>query len=74
MVDFRTPVEIGRVKVDPGDIVFGDMDGVLVIPQAAEEEALRRALEKVEKEGMVRIAIERDGMSAVAALAKFGVM
>lgn len=74
VADFRIPVEIGAVKIQPGDIVFGDVDGVLVIPRAAEEEALTRSLEKVEKESQVRVAIERDGMSAVAALATFGVM
>lgn len=74
VVDFRTAVHIGKVSVQSGDIVFGDVDGVLVIPKKAETEALTRAIEKVEKEDLVRTAIERDGMSAVAALAKFGVM
>lgn len=74
VVEFRVAVQIGQVRIDPGDIVFGDVDGVLVIPRAAEVEALTRSLEKVEKESLVRTAIERDGMSAVAALAKFGVM
>jgi 4-hydroxy-4-methyl-2-oxoglutarate aldolase len=73
VVDFRVPVEVGRVQVAPGDIVFGDIDGVLVIPRAAEREALTRALEKVEKENLVRTAIE-GGMSAVRALDTFGVM
>ncbi len=74
VVDFRTPVLLGEVSVSPGDIVFGDIDGVLVIPRIAEDEALVRALDKVAKESQVRTAIARDGMSAVAALAKFGVM
>lgn len=74
VVDFRVPIKIGLVKVNPGDIVFGDVDGVLVIPKAVEAEALTRALEKVDKENQVRLAIEREGMSAVDALAKFGVM
>lgn len=73
VVDFRVPVEIGGVQVSPGDIVFGDIDGVLVIPRAAEREALTRALEKVEKENQVRLAIE-GGMSAVQVLETFGVM
>jgi 4-hydroxy-4-methyl-2-oxoglutarate aldolase len=41
----------------PGDIVFGDLDGVLVIPRQAEEEAIRRALEKASTENKVRDAI-----------------
>lgn len=73
VVEFRVAVEIGRVRIAPGDIVFGDLDGVLVIPRAAEREALRRALEKVQKENLVRAAIE-GGMSAAQALDTFGVM
>jgi len=61
------------VSIAPGDIVFGDLDGVLVIPRAAEEEAITRALEKVTKESAVRIAIV-NGMSTVEAFEKFGVM
>ncbi len=74
VVDFRVTVEIGQVLVKPGDIVFGDVDGVLVVPRTAEVEALTRALEKVRKENMVRTAIEREGLSTVEAFAKFGVM
>jgi regulator of RNase E activity RraA len=73
VIDFRIPLEIGGVKVMPGDIVFGDLDGVCVIPRAAEEEVLGRALEKVQKENLVGRAIE-DGMSAQEAFKKFGVM
>jgi regulator of RNase E activity RraA len=73
VIDFRVPLEIGGVKVMPGDIVFGDLDGVCLIPRAAEEEVFRRALEKVQKENLVGRAIE-DGMSAQEAFKKFGVM
>jgi regulator of RNase E activity RraA len=67
VIDFRVPLEIGGVRVMPGDIVFGDLDGVCVIPRAAEEEVFRRALEKVQKENL-------DGMSAQEAFKMFGVM
>ena len=73
VIDFRVPLEIGEVRVMPGDIVFGDRDGVCVIPRAAEEEVFRKALEKVQKENLVGQAIE-DGMSAQEAFKKFGVM
>jgi regulator of RNase E activity RraA len=61
------------VRIAPGDIVFGDLDGVLIIPKAAEQEAISRALEKAGKENAVRTAIE-NGMSTVDAFQKFGVM
>jgi len=73
VTDFRVPLEVGGVKVKPGDIVFGDLDGVCVIPCDAEEEVFRRALEKVQKENSVGRAIE-EGMSAQEAFEKFGVM
>ena len=73
VIDFRTPLEIGAVRVDPGDIVFGDRDGVCVVPREAEDEALRRALEKVRGEHLVRQALE-NGESASDAFARFGIM
>ena len=73
VIDFRVPLEIGGVRVMPGDVVFGDLDGVCVIPRTAEEEVFRRALEKVQKENLVGRAIG-DGMSAQEAFEKFGVM
>ena len=73
VVDWRVGVEMNGVRIAPGDIVFGDLDGVLVIPRAAEEEAIRRALEKASTENRVRDAI-RDGMSTLDAFKTFGVM
>lgn len=73
VADFRVPVQFGRVRVSPGDLIFGDRDGVLVVPRAAEEECIRLALEKLNGENLVRVAIQ-NGMSTVEAFAKYGVM
>lgn len=73
VVDFRVPVEIGAVRVRPGDILFGDIDGALVVPREAEEDVFVRALEKARSEKLVRKAIE-EGSSAVEAFAKYGIM
>jgi regulator of RNase E activity RraA len=73
VVDFRIPVEIGVVRVRPGDILFGDIDGVLVVPLEAEADVFSKALEKARGEKLVRKAIE-EGSSAVDAFAKFGIM
>lgn len=73
VVDFRCPIEVGGVRVEPGDILFGDMDGVLAIPHAAEDEVLRLALEKARGEKKVAKAIQ-DGMSASEAWKTFGIM
>jgi regulator of RNase E activity RraA len=71
--DFRTHVEIGGVHVSPGDLVVGDIDGVLVIPQDVEAEVIESALLKASTENLVRAAIE-DGMSSTEAFARFGVL
>jgi len=73
VIGFRTPIEIGGVRIAPGDLIFGDREGVLVIPREAEAEVLNRALEKVRTENRVAAAI-RGGMSTVEAFATFGVM
>ena len=73
VMDFRVPVEIAGVRVHPGDILFGDVDGVCAIPRAAEVEIFSRAFEKARGEQLVKQALEA-GSSAVAAFAKFGIM
>ena len=54
MVQRNVPVECAGVKVRDGDIVFGDVDGVVVIPQERAAEVLARASEKVAGEGRTR--------------------
>ena len=73
VIDFRTSIEIEGVRVAPGDLIFGDREGVLIIPREAEDEVLSRALEKARTENRVAAAI-RNGMSTVEAFATFGVM
>ncbi|MEA5016464.1 MAG: RraA family protein [Candidatus Limiplasma sp.] len=73
VVDFRCDIEIGQVTVRDGDIIFGDMDGVLIIPVEVADEVLEKALEKAAGEKVVRKAIE-GGMSATDAFAKFGIL
>ena len=73
VVDFRCPVEFGDVRVEPGDIVFGDVDGALIIPQKLEEEVFEKALKKAAGEKMVRRAIE-GGMTATEAFEKYGIL
>jgi len=73
VVDFRVPIEIGMVRIRSGDIVFGDVDGVLVVPREAEEEAFSKALEKARGEQKVGDAI-KNGMSAAKAWETYGIM
>ena len=73
VIDYRCTIEIDGVRIAPGDLLFGDREGVLVIPRAVEREAVAKALDKVRTENKVADAI-RGGMSACEALATFGVM
>jgi len=73
VMDYRVPIRVGEVFVRPGDIVFGDIDGVCVIPQQAEEQAFTGAIEKARGEQTVKKAIE-GGMSTVEVFEKYGIM
>lgn len=73
VVDFRCTIEIGGVRVAPGDIVFGDVDGVLIIPKELEEPVITGALEKARAEKVVRAEIE-NGMLSTDAFAKYGIL
>jgi regulator of RNase E activity RraA len=73
VIDFRCRIEIEGVVILPGDLIFGDVDGVVVVPRELEAEVLGRALEKARAEKTVRQAIE-GGMSTTAAFEKFGIL
>jgi 4-hydroxy-4-methyl-2-oxoglutarate aldolase len=54
MMAMDVPVECGGVRVEPGDYVLGDADGVVVVPQGVAAEAFGQALAKVEAEDRTR--------------------
>ena len=59
--------------MNTGDIVFGDIDGVVVIPRELEKEVIPLALEKVGKEDLTRKELLKGAMLK-AAYAKYGVL
>jgi 4-hydroxy-4-methyl-2-oxoglutarate aldolase len=73
VVDYRCPIEVGQVRVEPGDLVFGDLDGVVIVPRRAEVDVIGRALEKARGEKLVRKEIE-NGMSSTEAFRKYGIL
>jgi len=73
VVDFRCPLEVEGVWITPGDLVFGDQDGVVIVPQKHEKETITLALEKARGEKLVRKEIE-GGMSSTAAFKKYGIL
>ena len=73
VIDHNCPVDCGGVLVNPGDIVFGDIDGVVVIPKELEKEVIPLALEKVSKEDQLRDEL-RKGTLLRDAYNKYGVL
>jgi len=73
VVEIDVPVEIAGVRFCPGDLIFADLDGVVVVPQVVERETLQKAWEKVHAENVTRDAI-RAGMKATDAYQKYGVL
>lgn len=73
VIDYRCPIEIGGVRIIPGDIVFGDVDGVVVIPQDRSSEVIAAALDKVHGEKRVLEEIG-EGLSSTDALNRYGIL
>ena len=73
VIAIDVPVEMNGVRFNPDDLVFADVDGVVVVPHEVEEQAIELALQKVGKESEVCRAI-KDGMKATEAWNKYGVL
>ena len=71
-VEWGRPVTIGDVRVSPGDIVVGDLDGVAVVPVELALDVLLECEALLDTENQVRDAV-RKGMAPLAAYEKFGV-
>jgi len=69
----NTPITCGGVRVCPGDLVFADVDGVVVVPQGIAQEAIARAWEKARGESTVREEL-RAGASVVKTFRKYGIL
>jgi 4-hydroxy-4-methyl-2-oxoglutarate aldolase len=67
------PVEIAGVHIEPGDLVFGDADGVIAIPRKIEEKVLTAALEKVSGENRTRDAL-RKGEKLKDVFERYGIL
>ena len=73
VIDYRVSISMQGVSINPGDIIFGDLEGVLVIPKEMERDVIEGALTKAAGEKTVAKAI-RSGMSAKAAFEKYAIM
>lgn len=73
VVDRDVPVVIDGVRIEPGDLVVGDADGVVIVPRAVEREVLERAWEKVQGEDRTREDL-RAGMLLEEVFRKHGIL
>ena len=73
VIDYHVPIEFGGIRIEPGDVVYGDIDGTLIVPKDAVDEAFSLAIEKARGEKNVLKALQ-EGMTTVDAFRKFGIM
>jgi regulator of RNase E activity RraA len=69
--EYQVPIKIGNTIIHPGDFVFGDTDGVVIVPQAMVLEILVTAEDVYRREGSMREELRR-GVSIKDAYAKYG--
>lgn len=73
MMAMDVPVKCGGARIAPGDLIFGDVDGVIVLPAALADRAIETALNKVESENRTRDAL-LEGRLLAEVFEEYGVL
>ena len=73
VVDCDVPIDCGGVILNVGDIVFGDDDGVVIIPQKVEQQVIQSAFRKVSQENQIRQEL-LEGASVRSVFDKYGIL
>jgi regulator of RNase E activity RraA len=73
VVAYDVPIRCGDVLVKPGNLIFADFDGIVVVPDEVEEAVLVKAQEKVQKENLSRKEL-LEGKSLREVYLKYGVL
>jgi regulator of RNase E activity RraA len=71
-VEWGRPITVGGVRIEAGDVVVGDLDGVAVVPRALATPVLLECERLLHAENRVREAVRR-GMPPLQAYERFGV-
>jgi regulator of RNase E activity RraA len=71
IVDCQVSIKIGNTVIHPGDFVFGDTDGVVIVPKALTMDVLAAAEDVFDRERGMREELRR-GVSVTDAYAKYG--
>lgn len=67
------PGQIHGVRVKSGDLIFGDVDGVVVVPKEHVKSVLEKAFEKVSQENVVRQKLQ-EGQTLEQIFADYGIL
>ena len=70
---YDVPGKIHGVDINSGDFVFGDVDGVVIVPQKIKAEVVGKALQKAQEENQVRVMLE-NGVSLAKAFERHGIL
>ncbi len=73
VIGYDEPVKCGDVLVNPGELVFADFDGIVVVPKAIEAEVIDKAYERVNKETLSRDLLKQ-GQLLRQVYDRFGVL
>jgi 4-hydroxy-4-methyl-2-oxoglutarate aldolase len=73
IVDWDCEIAVGATTIRPGDWVFGDVDGVVVVPAGVVEDVVAESEAKVAKEELMREELAR-GLTVTEAFARHGAM
>lgn len=73
VVQIGEPIQIDGVSTKNGDLILGDLDGVVIIPKEAAEEAIQKAQEKISGENTVREEL-RAGIPVAEVFRKHGIL
>jgi regulator of RNase E activity RraA len=57
--EWMVPIKIGETTIQPDDFIFGDVDGVVVIPKDLTEEVLVKTEIVVERENKMRVELSQ---------------
>jgi|SRR5699024_10937542 len=73
VVDNDVIIDCGGVTVSPGDLVIGDVDGVVIVPKDLEDQVVQKAFNKVNGEDNMREELKK-GMKISEAFKKYGIL
>ena len=54
IIDYNIPITISGIQVKPSDLLFCDLDGIVVIPKEVENEVIYKVIKRVNDENLVR--------------------